>query len=216
MKAIRNPRSNKWNIIDIGKSIHADNHAFAFHPTDSAIIFTGNDGGIYKSKDGGLTWDDTLNEGLCITQFEFMDQHPNSDAVVLAGTQDNGTLQFRNNSVFYQCAEGDGGFVAFDPNKPNIVYHEFLTNGPTPFRSDEGGNFGEYKYGGSWKRLYNDKDFDMRTEKGLFYPPFVLDQSCSDNLALGTKNIYLYDQRQKESDDIQMASDYSRRYNSNN
>ena len=154
LKAIRNPRSNKWRFIDIGRNIHVDNHAFVFHPTDSDILFTGNDGGIYKSKDGGATWDDTLNEGLCIAQFYSMDQHPDSDAVVIAGTQDNGTLQFRNNSVFYLCAENDGGFCAIDPETPNIVYHTY--NGCTPFRSNEGGQFGEYENGGSWLPLAQD------------------------------------------------------------
>ena len=198
LKAIRNPVSKKWNFIDIGRSIHTDNHAFTFHPTDNNVIFTGNDGGIYKSIDGGITWDDTLNEGLCITQFEFMDQHPDSDAVVLAGTQDNGTLQFRNNSVFYQCDEGDGGFVAINPNNPAIQYHEYYD--PTPMRSEEGGKFGMYENGGSWKPLYDvEKKFEYAENKtSLFYPPFVLDQSCSKNMAIGTKDIHLYDQAQNK------------------
>ena len=80
-----------------------------------------------------------------------MIQHPESDAVVLAGTQDNGTLQFRNNSVFYLCAQGDGGFVAIDPKNPTTVYHSY--NGVTPCRSDEGGEVGDYEKGGSWKPL---------------------------------------------------------------
>jgi hypothetical protein len=196
LKAIRNPRSKYWNFIDIGRIIHTDNHAFAFHPTDNVVIYAGNDGGIYKSNDGGLHWDDTLNEGLCITQFEFMAHHPDSDAVVIAGTQDNGTLQFRNNSVFYQCAKGDGGFVAIDPKNPNIVYHEYY--GPTPYRSDEGGNFGAYENGGSWKKLYDESNNfgSVEDKTSLFYPPFVLDPSGSNNIALGTTNIHLYEQEQ--------------------
>jgi photosystem II stability/assembly factor-like uncharacterized protein len=204
LKAILNPRSGRWRFIDIGRNIHVDNHAFAFHPTDSNIIFTGNDGGIAKSNDGGATWDDTLNEGLCITQFEFMDQHPNSDAVMLAGTQDNGTLQFRNNSVFYLCAENDGGFCAIDPKKPSIVYHTYAYC--TPFRSEEGGEFGEYENGGSWMPLAQDGNkvdqnkinnfFNYTGDNKVFYPPFVLDQTCSSNLALGTRGIFLYKQEE--------------------
>ena len=206
LKAIHNPRSNKWRFIDIGRNIHVDIHAFAFHPTDSNIIFTGSDGGIYRSNDGGATWDDTLNEGLCITQLESMDHHPDSDAVVIAGTQDNGTLQFRNNSAFYLCAEHDGGFCAIDPKNPNIVYHTY--SGCTPFRSYEGGEFGEYEDGGSWMPLAehgNKVDPQKKIPKAdnvflyngnLLYPPFVLDQSCSTNLALATRGIFLYDQEE--------------------
>ena len=123
LKGIRNPKSKNWAFKDVGKNIHTDHHAFAFHPTDNMTIFAGNDGGIYKSTDGGITWDDAINEGLCITQCEFMDQHPDSDAVVIIGTQDNGTLQFRNNPAFYFCDGSDGGFAAIDPKNPNIIYH---------------------------------------------------------------------------------------------
>ena len=179
LKAIKNPRTKKWRFIDIGYNIHDDHHAFAFHPTDNNTIFVGSDGGIYKSNDGGATWEDTLNEGLCIAQFESMDQHPTSDAILIAGTQDNGTLQFRNNSVFYLCAENDGGFCAIDIKNANTVYHTH--SGCTPFRSDEGGEFGEYKNGGSWISLVkddNDIDHGMdllyykNDDKKLFFPPF--------------------------------------------
>ena len=211
LKAIQNPTSNKWRIIDIGKNIHVDNHAFAFHPTDDNIIFSGNDGGIYKSKDGGATWDDSLNEGLCITQFVAIDQHPNSDAVMIGGTQDNGTLQFRNNSVFYLCAEGDGGYCAIDQEDPETVYHTYY--GCTPCRSDAGGEFGEYENGGSWIMLAEDggkvkkerpsdpiQHFKYTGDGRLFYPPFVVDQKNSRNLAIGTKGIYIYEQPEANFD----------------
>src|SRR5206468_5347127 len=117
----RNSNSNtdRWKIRQIGQQIHADNHAFAFSPDNPFTIYTGNDGGIYKSTDGGETWLDEINEGLCITTFEFMDQHPSSDAIVFGGTQDNGTLQYRNSPAFYYSAYGDGGYVSIDPKAPN-------------------------------------------------------------------------------------------------
>ena len=80
-KAVRNPKSNKWTFADIGKPIHPDNHTFAFDSKNTFIIYAGNDGGIYKSIDGGESWSDVINEGLCITQFGFMAQHPKSDAM---------------------------------------------------------------------------------------------------------------------------------------
>jgi photosystem II stability/assembly factor-like uncharacterized protein len=199
LKAIRNRRSGKWTFIDIGRNIHTDNHTFAFHPTDNKIIFTGNDGGIYKSTDGGITWKDTLNEGLCITQFTFMDQHPTSDALIIGGTQDNGTLQFRNNPAFYLCDESDGGFVAIDPENPTRVFHARI--GPDIMRSDEGGSFGLYEKGGSWKRPQRKSFGTIQEGTSLFFPPFTLDQTNSNNIALGTSNLYLYDQSLKKWDE---------------
>ena len=162
LKAVRNTSSDTWKFIEIGGAIHPDNHAFVFHSRDNLVIFAGNDGGIYKSIDGGNSWIDTINEGLCITQFEFMDQHPTSDAVILAGTQDNGTQQFRNNSVFYHSADGDGGYVAIDPNQPNNVIHEYFN--PTPERSIEAGKID------TWTRVSQGLSGDARFGTSLFYP----------------------------------------------
>ena len=123
-KAVRNPVTNTWTFTDISETIHVDNHAFAFDPTNHLIIYSGNDGGIYRSNDGGVTWIDSINKGLCITQFEFMDQYRTSDSVVVVGTQDNGTQQFRGSPVFYLSDFGDGGYVSVDPTDPsnNLVH----------------------------------------------------------------------------------------------
>lgn len=184
-KAIRNSKSNNWTIRDIGSNIHGDNHAFGFDPTNPFTIYAGSDGGIYKSYDGGETWSDVINEGLCITQFEYMDQHPRSDAVVLAGTQDNGTLQFRNSPVFYHAADGDGGYVAIDPEEPNNVLHEYYN--PTPERSSQGGKYNSWVYVGAGTGLRG----DSFKNTSLFYPPYTLDQSNSKNIAFGTDRIFL-------------------------
>ena len=39
-----------------GDSIHPDQHAIAFSPADPNVVLVGNDGGIYRSPDGGDTW----------------------------------------------------------------------------------------------------------------------------------------------------------------
>jgi photosystem II stability/assembly factor-like uncharacterized protein len=178
-KAVRNTATNKWTITDIGKPIHPDNHAFAFDPSNDLVIYAGNDGGIYKSKDGGNSWSDVINEGLCITQFEFMTQHPNSDALVLAGTQDNGTIQFRNNPAFYFSDYGDGGFTAIDPNDPNIFFHQYTNS--SLYRSARAGKME------SWK----DIEYSLSGSRCLFYAPFVLDQSNPKNIAFGADRIFL-------------------------
>ena len=50
-----------------------------------------------------------------------MDQHPDSDAVIFGGIQDNGTLQFRNNSAFYHSDWGDGGFCGYKSERNQIM-----------------------------------------------------------------------------------------------
>jgi photosystem II stability/assembly factor-like uncharacterized protein len=176
-KATRNAITSTWTFTDTGRTIHADNHAFAIDPTNHLIIYAGTDGGIYRSNDGGATWDDSLNKGFCITQFEFMDQHPSSDAFVIAGTQDNGTEPFCNDPVFKHMDDGDGGFTAINPEDPSIVYHDYLEASPT--RSMLGGRLF------SW--------MDIRSGLGcttsLFYAPLALDQTNPNNIAFGCDKI---------------------------
>jgi photosystem II stability/assembly factor-like uncharacterized protein len=185
-KAIRDTVTNEWIITDIGIPIHPDNHAFAFDPRDPFVIYAGNDGGIYKSNDGGETWKHEINEGLCITQFEFMDQHPDSDSVIFGGTQDNGTLQFRNNSAFYHSDGGDGGFVNIDSNEPNKIVHQYV--GATLWYSEEGGKEDTWTYISASLRAKAEKPLSPAAEKPLFYAPFVLDQSNPRNVAFGAAN----------------------------
>jgi photosystem II stability/assembly factor-like uncharacterized protein len=176
-KAVR-ASTGTWTITNVGATIHPDNHAFAFQPGSHSILYAGSDGGIYKSIDGGLTWSDTINKGPCITQFEFIDHHPTSDAVVFGGTQDNGTEQFRNSPVFSHSDDGDGGYCAVDRLQPNNVISTYY--GPSPKRSTLAGKLG------TWFNVSSGI-----TGNSLFYPPLTLDETNPSNIALGTTLINL-------------------------
>lgn len=170
--------SGAWTIVDIGRDFHPDNHALAFDPTNHLKIYAGSDGGIYKSTNAGTSWDDRINEGLCIMQCEFIDQHPSSDAVLFSGTQDNGTEQFRNSTVFYHSDDGDGGYCAVDKTQPKNVLSTYYGNSPK--RSTIGGKFG------SWMNVAGGI-----VGPGIFYPPMAMDETNSNNVAFGTNRINL-------------------------
>ena len=183
-KATREPNTDTWEFKDIGLPIHGDHHAFAFDPKDHHIIYAGSDGGLYKSVNGGQTWSDTINEGFCITQFEFMDHHPTTDAVIFGGTQDNGTLQYRTSPAFYFSEYGDGGFVSIDKDNPNIIIHQYIQN-MLRF-SRQGGEIRPY----SWEDVHVIEELPDKAPPCLFYAPFTLDQSRSKNIAFGADKIY--------------------------
>jgi photosystem II stability/assembly factor-like uncharacterized protein len=177
-----------WTVTNVGARIHVDNHAFASHPTNNLQIYAGTDGGIYKSADGGSTWDDSINKGPVITQFEFIEQHPLSDAQVIGGTQDNGTEMFRNSLVFYHSADFDGGQAGIDPANPNNVIHTFSSLPPPPTgrgieRSIAAGKFG----------TYSDISNGLSPPRPpvLFYPPWTYDDTNSNNIAFGTNALRL-------------------------
>src|SRR5262249_37638779 len=185
-KAVRHAGTAAWTVTDVGGGIPPDNHAWASHPTSHQTIFAGTDGGIYKSTNGGTSWSDAINDDLCLTQFEFIDQHPTSDAVVFGGTQDNGTEQFRNSPVFYHTADGDGGFVIVDYAQPRNVLHTYYSE--TPERSTLGGLFGEFTT--TTHLNWTDVSAGL-AGNGLFYPPMTLDQVNANNIAFGTDRINL-------------------------
>jgi photosystem II stability/assembly factor-like uncharacterized protein len=108
-----------------GDSIHPDQHGLAFDPADPRIVYACNDGGVFRSPDGGDHWQ-SLNPGLGITEFEFLAQLDSDPAWLLGGTQDNGTLANAGLRHWDQIALGDGGDCAsVDRGGASICYHSF-------------------------------------------------------------------------------------------
>src|SRR5260221_9443759 len=111
-----------FSSIDAG---HADTHAawtFARQPSGPSIVFTGNDGGIWKSTDGGATFTGTggsptsINEGgLQTTLFYHLDLKRDASASVTIGAlQDNGDVETTGIPVWTKRVGGDGIDVAYD------------------------------------------------------------------------------------------------------
>lgn len=152
----------KWSNISSrqqGDSIHPDQHAIAFRPKAADVVYVGNDGGIFKSPNGGINWQ-SLNKGMCITHFEYIAQHPEFDAWLLGGTQDNGTLRYEGGEVWYRVADGDGGECGANSSFPFTVYHCYYDM--TLERSMTGGGFG------SWTSIAPQVGSGYLS---LFYPP---------------------------------------------
>jgi photosystem II stability/assembly factor-like uncharacterized protein len=176
--------SGDWNWRNLtsktdGDCIHADQHAIAFDPTDSGVLYIGCDGGIFRSEDEGTHWE-SLNSGLCITEFEFVSQHPTDDAWLLAGTQDNGTLRYEG-CVWRQSAWGDGGDCGLNLQQPNICYSSEYGMGL--YRSTTGGGWT------GWEWIGPDVEPDQNQPDGaLFYPPMAV---CGNLVAQAGTTVFL-------------------------
>ena len=68
-------------------SMHVDHHVVAYDKKDPNKIYFGNDGGVYTSLDGGITFFD-INKDFSTTQYYGI-HHANFDFAI-GGTQDNG------------------------------------------------------------------------------------------------------------------------------
>jgi photosystem II stability/assembly factor-like uncharacterized protein len=164
-KGIRTAGAWVWANLSAkaaGDSIHPDQHAIAFSPTDPRVVFIGNDGGLYRSPDGGESWK-SLNKGLCIAELEFLAQHPRFEAWLLAGTQDNGTLRYEGERVWFHVQDGDGGDCGLDASAPFICYHSFYEMGFE--RSREGGRRN------TWEFIRLPESEAEPVGASLFYPP---------------------------------------------
>ena len=116
----------KWtNVTTQGaNSIHPDQHCLTFSPDNSKIIYAGSDGGIFRSADAGATWN-ALNDGLGITEIEYLASDPSTWQWLLAGLQDNGTIIYTGSPTWPHVGDGDGGDCGVNQSNPNIVYHSY-------------------------------------------------------------------------------------------
>jgi photosystem II stability/assembly factor-like uncharacterized protein len=108
--------------------LHADTHAWAFFrqpaPTPS-IVYSGNDGGIYRSTDGGATWTALNAGGLQTGLFYNIAVKPDATAsVTLGALQDNGlqTTSGVASPTWSSPQGGDGWDVAYDGGTAGRVY----------------------------------------------------------------------------------------------
>jgi hypothetical protein len=111
-------------------TLHADSHTIAIAPSSPNVVYTGNDGGVWKSTDGGRTWQDINTFGFLATQFESVAVHPTDPQFTIGGTQDNGTIFQKPDGSFIRADFGDGGYALIDQSATDTehvtMYHTYF------------------------------------------------------------------------------------------
>jgi Peptidase family C25/Carboxypeptidase regulatory-like domain len=120
--------------------LHADEHAIEIDPQDHNTIWTGNDGGIWKSTNAASNWTSLNNAGFVATQFQSLAVHSTDANFTIGGTQDNGTEcqgpcgTFTGNT-WNQADFGDGGFALIDQSQSSLttlnMYHTYYNQTST-------------------------------------------------------------------------------------
>jgi len=108
---------------------HGDFHDVWIDPSNPNIIFTGDDGGLWRSEDGGTRWKHQLN--LPVSQFYHVSLDDANPYHVFGGLQDNsvwtGDSSYPGgitNSRWENLYGGDGFWAFVDPSDPDYVYTE--------------------------------------------------------------------------------------------
>lgn len=167
--------------------VHADMHNVVWHPTKPNFVYALNDGGIFRSKDNGDTWE-PISKGYVSAQFYSIGVGPSGK--LMGGTQDNGTI-FIDPSNFYpesgfrtpgvnflgSVRDGDGGYVELSKLNDEVQFKEMQYG--VMGRSTDGGV--------SYEAIY---DFDRMDPNGVagngtaqfadFVTPFIMWEKLND------------------------------------
>lgn len=119
---------NNWNINNHWyggggvPAVHADKHYMEYqNPT---TLFEANDGGIYKTTNGGTSWTD-LTDGTIISQMYKLGVSQTVKDEVITGLQDNGS-KLTTSSLWYDVKGGDGMECLIDYTDENVQYATYV------------------------------------------------------------------------------------------
>ncbi|HWX54253.1 MAG TPA: sialidase [Verrucomicrobiae bacterium] len=109
---------------------HGDHHSIWIDPSNTNVIYTGDDGGLWSSVDGGLRWRHVMN--LPVSQFYHVSVDNANPYRVYGGLQDNSSWVAESsypggvsNSRWENLYGGDGFWVFTDTSDPDWVYAEY-------------------------------------------------------------------------------------------
>ncbi len=166
---------NSWQNLT-GYSVHVDQHDLWIDPQNPQHLILGNDGGIYVSNNGGISW--TKSTDLPITQFYRVTVDFLNPERIYGGTQDNGTMRTLTGSVddWQIIYWGDGFFCIVDYTNPNVIY-------------------AEYQYGGLGKSTdggytFYDATAGIGPDRRNWNTPVVMDPNNPQVLYYGTYRVY--------------------------
>ena len=117
------------SFSQVSGSAHGDFHDVWIDPNNSNTIIAGDDGGLWRSLDGGSRWEHFVN--LPVSQFYHVSVDDHDPYRVYGGLQDNSSWAGDSsypggvsNSRWENMYGGDGFWTWEDPSDPNYIYAE--------------------------------------------------------------------------------------------
>lgn len=152
---------------------HADKHFMAYQ-NGTSNLFECNDGGVYKTSNGGSSWTH-LGSGLVISQMYRLGTAQTTDDDVIAGLQDNGTKALLSGS-WDDVIGGDGMDCLIDYSDENIQYGSLY--------------YGRiYRTTNHWLSDTRIDDNGIN-ESGAWVTPYCLDKNNHETIYAGFQNVW--------------------------
>ncbi len=174
-----------WNCVNFWTSytgyntvgapvVHADKHYMTFQNDNT--FFEANDGGIYKTTDGGSTWNDLTN-GLVISQMYKLGVSQTIKDEVITGLQDNGS-KLTSSGNWYDVKGGDGMECIIDYTDVKVQYATYVDG-----QIDRTLN--------RWNNRTNiTASLNANGEKGAWVTPYMLDPNDNQIIYLGYEDVW--------------------------
>ncbi len=160
--------------------VHADKHYLKFQ-NGTATLFECNDGGVYKTTDGGTNWN-YKGSGIVSSQIYRLGVSQTASGDVIAGLQDNGTKSI-NSGTWEDVLDGDGMDCDIDYTDNNLQY-------------------GESQYGNLRKTTNHwTTSTDLGFVDGRWVSPFAIDPTTHTTLYFGATRSNRFDPRLHKSTD---------------
>lgn len=164
--------ASHWYGGDGTPYVHADHHTLDFNPL-TGTLFSGNDGGLHKTSNGGSSWSD-ISDGLQILQIYKMGLSTTNSNRFVIGAQDNGSMRY-NDGTWTSILGGDGMDCLIDYEDDDIIYAEYYYGNIS--RSMDGGySFTEIKPAASGD--------------GAWVTPYIIDPDSPSTLYIGFDEVY--------------------------
>ena len=114
--------------FDLMPAPHGDHHALWIDPTNPRRLINGSDGGASITVDGGKAWSALYNQPTAQFYHVAVDNHwpyrvygaqQDNSTIAIASRDDLGVIGRQD---WFEVGGGESGFIAPDPNDPEIVY----------------------------------------------------------------------------------------------
>ncbi|MBL8180375.1 MAG: VCBS repeat-containing protein [Blastocatellia bacterium] len=180
-KNFQNPNANTYTPFE--SNAHPDQHSIAFQPGAPNTFYIGNDGGIWRTTDGGNNYQN-LNASLNLTMFVGLSLHPTNANLTYGGTQDNGTQRRTGQASWVEFFAGDGGQAVIDAVDTSIMFASYVNGYMVRFLNN----------GTTYDAPVGCETFatcaTFNNDRVAFYPP-ITGNNLNSNLYIGTYRLYI-------------------------